>query len=341
MTSEGLDISGYEPTTPEARRAALIEVEVDEGMESDMEFRPRGKHSSSSSLTGLEAEARASISGLSISGWQRNVKPEILIFIHGYNISLNSAMRKLGQLTSAGRFPPHIKPFVFSWPTGKVLYYFQSVRLATGDTTIECFRQFLQSIIKSGVQNIHLFTHSCGVKILMKALNEPAIQELLSPLHPREPLRDDQPPRLHLRTTTMTNADYPIRDFRSHDYQILRSYCKHITFYVDKYDDALKWASLFTRRRVLGHLSTPLYFSSSDADERLLDVDVIDASGLQHNMDPVRHAAFTVNRMMVEDLREIIVSRKRASDRPSRLVNKKGNLYCFMTTPIAVTGNAV
>ena len=115
--------------------------------------------------------------------------------------------------------------------------------------------------------------------------------------------------------------------------------CDHISFYVDKFDNALKWSQLFTNTLLIGRIYVPLY-SDSTATE-LLDVDVMDTSGLQDNMHSVRHSAFNVNRMMVEDLRDIIVSRRRASDRQSRLVHKRGNLYCFMTTPAAVTGNIV
>lgn len=50
---------------------------------------------------------------------------EALVFIHGYNCSLDFGLNRFGQLLALGDFPPHIHPFVFSWPSGGVLAYFQ------------------------------------------------------------------------------------------------------------------------------------------------------------------------------------------------------------------------
>lgn len=271
-----------------------------------------------------------------IKSWELSTKPEILIFVHGYNIPLDWAMKKLGQLVASGKFPPNIKPFVFSWPTGKIFYYFQSVKVATSDAAMQCFEQFLNSIIAAGVQNVHIMTHSMGIKLFMKALSVPSILNLFANSSHHDVSTQD---KLHLVTATFTNADYPVKQFRDKEYETLRNICNNISFYVDKYDDALKYASIFTRTMLIGSLSTPFYDSTSAT--KLLDLDIIDTSGLQDNMHSVRHSAFNVNRMMVEDLREIIVARKRAKERASRLVNKKGNLFSFMTTPAAVNGNIV
>ena len=316
MQGNGLEIRGYEPLTPQARQRALIEI---------------GDHSSPA---GCQENASLDGPDIFVRGWEVSSKPEVLIFVHGYNIALPSAMKKLGQLVAAGRFPSNIKPFVFSWPTGKIPYYFQSVEVLEGKPVVDAFSQFLGSIQAAGVRDIHIFTHSMGLKLVIKALESPKVQELMAPQ--RGEVTIDQ---LHLRTVTLSNADYSVREFRDKAYPLLYRYCRHISLYVDKNDNALSWSSLFSRTMVLGRLGVPL-FTSSNA-RYLLDVDIIDTSGLQDNMHSVRHSAFAVNRMMVEDLREIIVSRKRAAERLSRLVNKKGNLYCFMTTPAAVTVECV
>jgi len=311
-TPFGIQINEYEPIAEDSHMSATITLENPDIQNEDSE-RPQ----------------------LSISGWEYSTKPEILIFIHGYNIPLQSAMKKLAQLVAAGNFPPKIKPYIFSWPTGKIFYYFESVRVVESEDTMKCFQQFLSSIIEAGVQNIHIFTHSMGIKLFMKAINTPSIYQLFL----RAGQRDSSASSLNLITATFTNADYPIKTFRDRDYNLLKNICGNIAFYVDKYDDALKYGSWFTRNMLIGRLAAPFY--SSNAAVKLLDVDIIDTSGLQDNMHSVRHSAFNVNRNMVEDVREIIVSRKRASERLSRLVNKKGNLYCFMTTPAAVNGNIV
>lgn len=50
---------------------------------------------------------------------------EALVLLHGYNCSLNYSMNRLAQLLSLGDFPSYIHPYVFSWPSGGVLAYYQ------------------------------------------------------------------------------------------------------------------------------------------------------------------------------------------------------------------------
>lgn len=54
---------------------------------------------------------------------------EALVLLHGYNCSLNYSMNRLAQLLSLGDFPSYIHPFVFSWPSGGVLAYWQGAIL--------------------------------------------------------------------------------------------------------------------------------------------------------------------------------------------------------------------
>lgn len=50
---------------------------------------------------------------------------EALVLLHGYNCSLDYGLNRLGQLLALGDFPSFIHPFVFSWPSGGALAYFQ------------------------------------------------------------------------------------------------------------------------------------------------------------------------------------------------------------------------
>ena len=33
------------------------------------------------------------------------------------------ALKKFAQMLTGGGYPPYIKPFLFSWPTGKLMFY--------------------------------------------------------------------------------------------------------------------------------------------------------------------------------------------------------------------------
>lgn len=79
----------------------------------------------------------------------------------------------------------------------------------------------------------------------------------------------------------------------------------------------------------------------SHANDDLLDLDMICVTDLQHNIHSLRHAAFNVNRSLLEDIREVIVSRKRAWSRDDRLIHKDGNFYAFISTPSSVTSDHI
>lgn len=50
---------------------------------------------------------------------------EALVFLHGFNCPLDYSLSRLAQLLALGDFPSRIYPFVFSWPSGGPLSYFQ------------------------------------------------------------------------------------------------------------------------------------------------------------------------------------------------------------------------
>ena len=64
--------------------------------------------------------------------------------------------------------------------------------------------------------------------------------------------------------------------------------------------------------------------------------DRIDISWMEHNVAD-RHNFFTKNFWMVSDIREIIVSGKRARLRVQRLVARGGNVFSFIAAPPQVS----
>jgi len=76
--------------------------------------------------------------------------------------------------------------------------------------------------------------------------------------------------------------------------------------------------------------------ASSDAGKSWLDCDVIDTTGLDTNVNNLRHAAFSVNSILLRDIEEIIVTAKRSSGRTT-LLHKRGNVYEYCHAPSFVT----
>ena len=55
---------------------------------------------------------------------------EAVLYIHGFASSLHESTLPFGQLLALAALPGHIKPFIFSWPCGHYLTYFQAKRMA-------------------------------------------------------------------------------------------------------------------------------------------------------------------------------------------------------------------
>jgi len=185
---------------------------------------------------------------------------------------------------------------------------------------------------------------------------------------------DDETPRLTLCTCTLLHPEHDLQSFIQRDYRPLRSMCEVITLYMDRSDQALAWAEFFNRapslgkhpfalvagarpkppKSVLGRMGKVLLHGLGAArgyqtDEDLqfaptaqtpaLDVDVVDISWMDTNTMGPRHSYFNVNRWLIDDLAEIILTRRRAAARPHRLVKLDmegrtfGNVWVFLAAP--------
>ena len=61
---------------------------------------------------------------------------EALVFLHGFNCCLADACKTLAQFLALANLPPHIRPFLFSWPTGTFHNYITAIkRGAQGEQT--------------------------------------------------------------------------------------------------------------------------------------------------------------------------------------------------------------
>jgi hypothetical protein len=147
---------------------------------------------------------------------------------------------------------------------------------------------------------------------------------------------------LRLATVTLLNPDYPWTTFVEKDFEVLRKYCSHITMYGDTSDTALLWAErmnftfnkgswipISTRSlgRAINSMSTSL--------AGFLDMDVVDTTAIENNVHQLRHNYFSINRELVEDLRDLIATQRRAAHR-CRLQKSEGNVYSLLVAPSCV-----
>jgi len=190
---------------------------------------------------------------------------EALIYIPGFASSLKNDLERLGQFLAMGRIPPHIKPFVFKWPAGKVLTYLWAIDAAATSRTSDLFCMLLDGLRDSGIRDVHIMTHSLGVQPLMGAFanrtdgsrSEASMRFRLArdyasdvynngsvamgaSVNLDENEEDDS--LLRARTITLLNPDYPLAAFVDHGFATIRRVCQHITVVGNAKDGALFWS---------------------------------------------------------------------------------------------------
>eukprot|EP00611_Tribonema_gayanum_P028475 TRINITY_DN7330_c0_g1_i1.p1 TRINITY_DN7330_c0_g1~~TRINITY_DN7330_c0_g1_i1.p1 ORF type:complete len:937 (+),score=292.97 TRINITY_DN7330_c0_g1_i1:236-3046(+) len=203
------------------------------------------------------------------------VQAEALIFVHGFSTSTALGTKAFAQLLTLGDFPPHLLPFVFSWPGGQIVTYTAARDIAQSERTQQDFARLIKDISDAGIEKVSIITHSMGVRVLCAAcgLFEGTVRRLEdeTPQEAAGSPRDSDAtieymgsaPRtgaaaerltLQLRTVTMLNPDFEEVKFTrpGGTYDILRRYCKVITVYADAHDGALLAGSLMNWSASLG-----------------------------------------------------------------------------------------
>jgi esterase/lipase superfamily enzyme len=98
---------------------------------------------------------------------------DVLVFVHGFNTSVDEARFRLAQLVTDGRFGG--VPVLFTWPSrNSVLSYVSARENAT--ISRDALTKLLQDMSRTpGVGRIHVLAHSMGAWLSMEALRETAI----------------------------------------------------------------------------------------------------------------------------------------------------------------------
>ncbi|EGC37281.1 hypothetical protein DICPUDRAFT_46613 [Dictyostelium purpureum] len=269
------------------------------------------------------------------SSWISSESNEGILFIHGYDHDLKDALKRFAQFLALGHFPNYIKPFVFNWPSStSPLLYWCAHSVASDNDNHRDLQKFIESLGHAGIRNLHIMCHSMGTRFFLRSFSK--IKKAFSKekhIKPQEhsnhqvnkPEKNSN--KINLTNLIFLNPDYEINTFKN-DYDELRTYCPRITVYADHRDEAIKMAFRITQKRNLGNN----IFGIQDDMGGLLDVDIIDTGDLDSNMSERHHSFFNINRLMVDDLHDLIVTGKRATERTSRL-KSVNNIFRFSILP--------
>ncbi|MDE3119850.1 MAG: alpha/beta fold hydrolase, partial [Nitrospirota bacterium] len=201
---------------------------------------------------------------------------DLLIFVHGYNITFDDAVRRAAQLAYDLGFPG--LPIVYSWPSqgslGSYLVDETNVEWATPH-----LKEFLvQLTAKSGAQAIHVIAHSMGSRAVMAALQQIA-------QHPQGDLTS------RFKEVVLLAPDMDA-DVFINQVQGIHRVVERVTLYASAKDKALVWSK-----------SAHGYPRAGDAKPSLVvvpGVDTIDASWVDTSF--TGHAYYADSRSVLFDL---------------------------------------
>ncbi|WP_323038334.1 alpha/beta hydrolase [Gemmobacter sp.] len=145
-----------------------------------LEFAPDpARHVMLRSVTPMAGEAFfASLASATAS----RPRPEIVLFIHGYNVSFGAAARRAAQLAHDMNYPG--LPVLYSWPSqGSTVGYLSDA--AVVQLSGRHLSRFLDDLVaRSGAQTIHIVAHSMGNRALTEALELYALRNGIRPGDP-------------------------------------------------------------------------------------------------------------------------------------------------------------
>lgn len=249
-----------------------------------------------------------------IPGWIKiEQKNEVLLYIPGFNCTTEGACESLGQMMALLNPLPNLKPIVFNWPSGGLITFAKATKVAVSHETMDDLSSTFSALLRH-FRKIHVLTHSMGARVIN------AFSRHLGSIF--------EPGDKRLSSVTLLNPESNMDSFIDDHFVQLRKYTDVITLYSNKSDIALYGSELILRCKQLGKHPNSLI----SRDGRWLDLDVIDTSELDTNVQIAKHSYFSLNRLCLDDLGEIFQHGIRASFR-SKVVPIEGNVYRFLAAP--------
>jgi esterase/lipase superfamily enzyme len=205
---------------------------------------------------------------------------DILVFIHGYNVTFASAVRQTAQLSYDLQFKG--MPLTYSWTSQGGLSTYPKDE-ASVMYTIPKLVAFLQEVIANkGNAKIHILAHSMGTRALANALRD------ISFLY-------DSP---QFKNVILAAPDIDAEVFASNLYPYILKTSEKITIYASSHDKALDASNTLHGAKRLGEGGANISVFK--------DVVTIDASGVDSTFLGLGHSYFAQKELLVNDLRTLV-----------------------------------
>lgn len=205
---------------------------------------------------------------------------EIFVYIHGYNVGFEAALRRTAQIAYDLHLP--IVPIAYSWPSqNRTLAYMEDED--TAEWSAYHLRDFLDKLsANTGAVKINLIAHSMGSRVLISALNG------LEASDHRDAANEPRFSQIVLAAPDL--ASDTLVEFAKH----ATGLGSRFTVYASEKDDAL----------LLSHLLHSSWRAGQVAGLMAAGVDTIDATSV--STDLLGHNYFGANNSIITDAKKLI-----------------------------------
>ncbi|REK12051.1 MAG: alpha/beta fold hydrolase [Planctomycetota bacterium] len=238
-----------------------------------------------------------------------------LLFIHGYNVSFESAVFRTAQLAVDLDFGG--AAITYSWPScaDPVKYTFDEQH---AEVSIPALREVLEDIVaKSGAERIHVIAHSMGNRVLAGAMRA---------MTPEARVRNKN----KIREVVLAAPDIDSRVFKTQILPHIVDNTQHCTLYASSRDRALLISRYFHNYQRLGETEPDLIVADG--------MDTIDASLVDTSL--LGHSYIGDAQSIVSDLHELVVRNKRPVERLGLEALKYGNLMYWTIRPLETASDS-
>lgn len=205
---------------------------------------------------------------------------QAFVFIHGYNVGFDDAIKRTAQIAYDLRFDG--AAICYSWPSqGGLARYTQDETNASW--TVLQLESFLTRVARqTNAKRIHLVAHSMGNRALMQALERLALRDSSSPVG--------------FHQIIMAAPDVDSAEFRTRYAPVITRLAKRTTLYASSNDRALQAST-----KVHGYTRAGL---SGDYLTVIPGLDTVDASPIDTSL--IGHSYYGDNPLMIYDLEAVL-----------------------------------
>ncbi len=209
----------------------------------------------------------------------------ILVFIHGYNVSFEDAARRTAQMSFDLKFAG--APVFYSWPSQANWYGYPTDR-ENIELSVNQIKQFLVDLAQeSGAESINLVAHSMGNVGLTQALKE----------------IDVATPEPMFNQVILAAPDVDADIFKERIAPAITRKARHVTLYTSQTDLALIASRYFNHGPRIG--------DSTDGVPLLDGIETIDATSIDSSL--IGHSYYGSNVTVLTDLGNVLMNRPATS----------------------------